>query len=1122
MAGNLFKWLVPGLVTVIGGTALAIAQSGAATSDLSIRAQAALNSPTSSWASVRIDGRDAFISGTATNQGMIDDAVARVSSVHGLRKVTPTVRLAEFVSPFPFGVDVKDGATTLKGGYPSDEIHDALLADAGKVTDQTRLLSGGPAPALFEAGARFAISTAELIDQGSVSMADLSLSVSGRARSAVDYDALTTLAETLPGGLTLASLTVLPPAVSPYLWTAKFDGTALSISGNVPESSLIDRFRAEVPGTVAVSTNLSLASGEPSDFSSKTLELLQSLLLLENGTASISNDRITLAGAPASGEIADRVTAAVAAIGGSVDLEAPRVADFTLAIAKTDKALRISGFVPDTAMRDRLSGLPGADVTALVLARGAPELFPSALDFGLAALGHLSEGKFDIKSDRLSLAGRAASNTEFKSIQKMLEEGAPQGFRLTSVDVHPPVADPFVFTATKDATGKIALSGYVPNETVRSSLHAKVDDPGADTSELADGAPNDFGSSAGKGLDVLTLLDSGSLAYDGKSWSLSGFVDTPKKGFAADAAYSIAGLRTAGWTYDVRLPKAEPAAALPTISPYVWRAQKAAGGKITVTGFVPSEAFKAGLKVKVPEAADASALGAGAPDDFGASAMAGLDALQALDEGSLDLAGSHWTLTGVVPDSAARDRIQAALSVRVNPANWQLAIQASDSAPVVTPYLWSATKAEDGSVELSGYLPSETLKRVSAVRAGTVSRDTTAIASGEPSGFADDLLAGLDALGHLTTGKTSFDGSKWSLTGIAPTQEDAQAAIDALGTSTRHGALWDKTITGFAPPLASEAPSSSEPVQAQPSAEPSSAEEPMSMAQPSSEAPSSEMAPSSQEMREPPPISSSSEPAADASSSEPPRDVAPTGLDIVPPMPAQLVFSATRDRSGKTELSGAVPADATAAYFGVIAGGAAIDALTVNPGLPDGFIASGTVGLRALEQLADGQLGFDGSKWWLRGRAEQAVSRDTVLASIADSPGGNDWSVAIDLLAPIEICRDRVGLLAGRNAIVFKSGSATLAEESLPAIDELASDLEICPNTSVHVEGHTDSDGAEDLNLALSVARAETVVNALIDRGVNYQRLYAEGYGESEPIASNDTKEGKQRNRRIAFTITEE
>ena len=71
------------------------------------------------------------------------------------------------------------------------------------------------------------------------------------------------------------------------------------------------------------------------------------------------------------------------------------------------------------------------------------------------------------------------------------------------------------------------------------------------------------------------------------------------------------------------------------------------------------------------------------------------------------------------------------------------------------------------------------------------------------------------------------------------------------------------------------------------------------------------------------------------------------------------------------------------------------------------------------------------------------------------------------------------------------------------------------------MEGHTDADGSEELNLALSLARAEAVVDRLVELGVSGQRLYAVGYGETLPIASNETNDGKRRNRRIVFMIVE-
>jgi outer membrane protein OmpA-like peptidoglycan-associated protein len=94
-----------------------------------------------------------------------------------------------------------------------------------------------------------------------------------------------------------------------------------------------------------------------------------------------------------------------------------------------------------------------------------------------------------------------------------------------------------------------------------------------------------------------------------------------------------------------------------------------------------------------------------------------------------------------------------------------------------------------------------------------------------------------------------------------------------------------------------------------------------------------------------------------------------------------------------------------------------------------------------------------------------------------------------------------------------------LTEGSVAALATAATDLAACPDAYIYVEGHTDSDGDDNRNLALSVARSEAVIAALVADGANADRLYAVGYGESAPIADNKTNAGKKANRRIVFTV---
>ena len=255
------------------------------------------------------------------------------------------------------------------------------------------------------------------------------------------------------------------------------------------------------------------------------------------------------------------------------------------------------------------------------------------------------------------------------------------------------------------------------------------------------------------------------------------------------------------------------------------------------------------------------------------------------------------------------------------------------------------------------------------------------------------------------------------------------------------------------------------------------------------------------------------------------------------PVDLAYAFSATRAAGGTTILSGQVPTDPALRYFGAITGGD-IAAVSVAAGAPESFLSSAETGLRALMLLSEGQLDFSAGAWSLRGVAPDPTARDSVLAALDADAGGATWTTAVTAPEPateaaaapasasaapaaadVAACAAPLADFSARNAILFQSGAAIIAAESEPALDELAADLAACPEAIVHVEGHTDADGDEQLNLALSVARAEAVVEALVQRGVAPARLYAIGYGESQPIADNETAAGKRLNRRIVITL---
>ncbi len=122
---------------------------------------------------------------------------------------------------------------------------------------------------------------------------------------------------------------------------------------------------------------------------------------------------------------------------------------------------------------------------------------------------------------------------------------------------------------------------------------------------------------------------------------------------------------------------------------------------------------------------------------------------------------------------------------------------------------------------------------------------------------------------------------------------------------------------------------------------------------------------------------------------------------------------------------------------------------------------------------------------------------------------------------PGAVVSRRDGKLSVRfpSALLFEPGSWTLSGDAHARMAELAGVLADHPDARVDIHGYTDDTGTEAYNLTVSAARAASVRRALIERGVERERIDSSGYGEVQPIASNETLEGRRLNRRVEIQI---
>jgi outer membrane protein OmpA-like peptidoglycan-associated protein len=118
-----------------------------------------------------------------------------------------------------------------------------------------------------------------------------------------------------------------------------------------------------------------------------------------------------------------------------------------------------------------------------------------------------------------------------------------------------------------------------------------------------------------------------------------------------------------------------------------------------------------------------------------------------------------------------------------------------------------------------------------------------------------------------------------------------------------------------------------------------------------------------------------------------------------------------------------------------------------------------------------------------------------------------------------KVKEEKRGLVVTLSDILFDLDQASIKPGSAKNLDYLADILKEYPDRKILVEGHTDSSGSEEHNQSLSEERAFSVMGYLMSHGIDPKQMDAKGYGESKPVASNDTPEGRQQNRRVDIII---
>ncbi len=1091
---NWKKWIWPGIFAVVILTALSTwFRADTVQNDLTAKALEDLKSE-HSWAGVSLDGRDLTLTGTAPSEEAASAALQIADDAYDVRVVADASDLLAIASPFALNANKADGKVTLTGNFPNEEVRAEIVAAAkaaapeATVDDQMVMARG--AGEGFSDLAKFSIGELGGLTSGMASLSNTDVSVSGIASSFDTYDtAIANLAGDIPASGKVVKAEITPPTASPYEWMADYDGKAVTLSGFAPDADTRTAIEASVKEQLpeaAITNNIRIAAGAPDNLSDATKYATGFFPGFTQGRASFADNKFSISGVAKSSAEFEAATANVSNLTSGYELAENNiqpigVSPYAWKATQAGQNVVLSGFAPSAAARDRIeanakTNFPSATIdNQLEIAGGETAQYDPGTAYSLGMLTRFTSGEANMVDNNLNISGRAKSFEDYDAAIAAAGN-APEGISLNA-NVKPPVVKPYRFTAVK-ADNKITLGGYVQNENARAAAIATAKESNSgfeivDELKIAEGIPAGitWASATGYGLRQLGTLENGNLSIIDGNYAISGKASSI--GVRETAVTSIqaglpSGMKLASEA--IVAPEPEPAAP-PVADPYRFTVSKTKSG-VRVSGNVADQDDADGVvsivksSLGVTDVTDKQVIASGKPASFDVVRRIVTNQVKRLEAGAGNIIGNTVSVNGRASSEAIANEINSTISNAL-PVGYKgstniLYPKPEPVVPTADPYRFTVSKTKSG-VRVSGNVADQDDADgvVSIVKSSLGVTDVTdkqVIASGKPASFDVVRRIVTNQVKRLEAGAGNIIGNTVSVNGRASSEAIANEINSTISNALPVGYKGSTNILYPKP-----------------------------------------------------------EPA--------PEPVVPTA--------DPYRWSVSKQASGNTVRGNVVDDAAKGSVLAMVnktIGGEAVDKQVVAQGKPDGFDDARKLVTSQLRLLEAGQGNVVGNTLSVSGRAKNENIKNLVDKIVQKRlPAGftGSTNILFPKVEPLPVkpvvniaaCQALIANAINDQKILFETDKAVIKSESEGVLNAIAKAAAECPTVRIEVSGHTDSRGRDAYNQQLSEARANAVKAFLGGVGVDTARLDAKGFGETQPIASNNNRDGRAQNRRIEFNV---